>query len=69
MESETAHELGGKEGMVVSTGGRMLHNAGNGSALSANGHVFCLITTPEEITQELITIFSFSPNKNKIASK
>ena len=29
MESEKAHKLGEREEMVVSTGGRMLHNTGN----------------------------------------
>lgn len=120
MESEIARELYEREGMVISTGGGMLLNAGNVSALSANGLVFCLIATPEEIfkrissdgknerplldtpnpleriselikareksymqfsqvntsgkkpeeiTQELITIFSSLLNKNEIASK
>ncbi len=53
MESGLAHELGEREGMVVSTGGGMLLNAGNVSALSANGRVFCLIATPEEIFKRI----------------
>lgn len=67
--AEIAHELDEREGMVVSTGGGMLLNAGNVSPLSANGLLFCLIATPEEKTQELTTVFSFSPNNNGIASK
>ena len=49
MESELARELGGKEGMVVSTGGRLMLDPSNAAALSRRGRVFCLVATPEEI--------------------
>lgn len=49
MESDIARELGGKEGLIVSTGGGMMLNAQNVAALSGNSLVFCLVATPEEI--------------------
>lgn len=49
MESDIARELGGQEGLIVSTGGGMMLNPENVAALSANGRVFCLVATPEEI--------------------
>jgi shikimate kinase len=49
MESDIARELGEREGLIVSTGGGMMLNPENVAALSANGRVFCLVATPEEI--------------------
>ena len=49
MEADIARELGGMEGLIVSTGGRLMLNEGNAAALGANGRVFCLRATPEEI--------------------
>lgn len=49
MESAIAHELGSKEGLVVSTGGRMMLDSGNAEALRKSGRVFCLVATPQEI--------------------
>lgn len=49
MESELARELGGKDGMVISTGGRLMLDPANAEALSRRGRVFCLVATPEEI--------------------
>lgn len=49
MESELARELGDKEGMVISTGGRLMLDPSNAEALSRRGRVFCLVATPEEI--------------------
>ena len=53
MESDIAHELGGGEGLIVSTGGGMMLNAKNVAALSVNGRVFCLVATPEEIIKRI----------------
>jgi shikimate kinase len=53
MESEIARELGGAEGMIVSTGGGMMLNGHNVAALSGNGRVFCLVATPEEIFKRI----------------
>ncbi|WP_022665789.1 3-dehydroquinate synthase [Desulfospira joergensenii] len=49
MESDLAEELGSKEGLVVSTGGGMMLDPQNASALSRKGQIFCLVATPEEI--------------------
>jgi shikimate kinase len=49
MEAETARELGGGEGVVISTGGRLMLDPANAQALTAKGRVFCLVATPEEI--------------------
>ena len=51
MEAATAEELGGMEGLVVSTGGRLMLDPGNAAALSKRGRVFCLVATPEEILE------------------
>jgi shikimate kinase len=53
MESEIARELGGAEGLIVSTGGGMMLNDHNVAALSGNGRVFCLVATPEEIFKRI----------------
>lgn len=49
MESELALELGNKEGLVISTGGRFMLDPANAEALSRRGRVFCLTATPEEV--------------------
>jgi len=49
MEAEIARELGGREGLVVSTGGRLMLDPENAAALGRDGRVFCLRATPEEI--------------------
>lgn len=53
MESEIARELGGQDGLVISTGGGMMLNAQNVAALNGNGSVFCLVATPEEIFKRI----------------
>lgn len=53
MEADIAKELGGKEGLVISTGGRLMLDPSNVAALSANGRVFCLVATPQEILSRL----------------
>ena len=49
LESEMAQELGTKEGLVVSTGGRLMLDSDNAAALGRRGRVFCLVATPDEI--------------------
>ena len=49
MESNIANELSEKEGLIIATGGGMMLNPTNINALRANGLVFCLVATPEEI--------------------
>lgn len=49
METEIAGELAGREGLVVSTGGRMMLDPTNVNLLSKTGSVFCLTATADEI--------------------
>ena len=49
MERELAKELGDREGLVVSTGGGLMLDPANVTALSRRGRVFCLAATPGEI--------------------
>ena len=53
MEAGAARELGGGEGMVISTGGRLMLDQANSQALTANGQAFCLVATPEEILRRV----------------
>lgn len=49
MEAAIAGELGEREGLVISTGGRLMLDPANVQALTRKGRVFCLVATPEEI--------------------
>lgn len=49
MESSIAIELGKREGLVISTGGKLMLDEKNAAALGKTGIVFCLAATPEEI--------------------
>jgi 3-dehydroquinate synthase len=49
MEADIAQELAEREGLVISTGGRLMLDPTNVAALSRKGRVFCLVATPEEI--------------------
>jgi shikimate kinase/3-dehydroquinate synthase len=49
MEAAIAQELGEKEGLIVSTGGRFMLDPANAAALGKSGRVFCLLAAPEEI--------------------
>ncbi len=51
MEAAMARELGDREGLVISTGGRLMLDPANAAALSRRGRVFCLVATPEEILE------------------
>jgi shikimate kinase/3-dehydroquinate synthase len=53
MEAEIAEELGQREGLIISTGGRMMLDPANVAALSSTGRVFCLVATPQEILSRL----------------
>lgn len=53
MEADTAREFGGGEGVVISTGGRLMLDPANARVLTANGRVFCLVATPEEILRRV----------------
>lgn len=49
IEREVAAELAERDGMVVSTGGRLLLDAVNAEALQRTGRVFCLSATVDTI--------------------
>ncbi|MDK9707413.1 MAG: 3-dehydroquinate synthase [Desulforhopalus sp.] len=49
MEAELARELGARDGLIVSTGGRFMLDPANVKALAHTGRVFCLVATPQEI--------------------
>ena len=53
MESDVARELAQKQGVVISTGGRLMLDSDNAAALSRTGRVFCLVATPEEILERV----------------
>ncbi|MBN1847581.1 MAG: 3-dehydroquinate synthase [Deltaproteobacteria bacterium] len=53
MESDLARELADKDGLVISTGGRLMLDADNAEALGKSGRVFCLVATPEEILERV----------------
>lgn len=49
METEIAEELAHQEGLVISTGGRMMLDVTNVDLLTKTGRVFCLTATADEI--------------------
>jgi len=53
MEAELAQELANRDGLVISTGGRLMLDPVNVAALSQTGRVFCLVATPDEILTRL----------------
>ena len=53
MEADIATELGQREGLVISTGGRLMLDPSNVAALSVKGRVFCLVATPQEILSRI----------------
>lgn len=53
METSIARELAGQEGLVVSTGGRMMLDPVNVDLLTQSGRIFCLTATAEEILSRL----------------
>ncbi len=53
METAVAKELSQRAGLVISTGGRMMLDPANVSALSRSGRIFCLTAAPEEILARL----------------
>jgi shikimate kinase len=68
LEKGVAAELSTQEGLVISTGGKMLLDPENLEALRRNGRVFCLVADSEEIVRRL----SRSHSRNKrplLASK
>ena len=53
MEREIAAELAGRQGLVISTGGRLMLDPQNEAALGPDNVVICLTAQPEEIVVRL----------------
>ncbi len=53
MEADIAMELGEREGLIISTGGRLMLDFANAATLSRKGRVFCLVASPEKILSRL----------------
>ena len=49
MEADVARELGGKEGLVIATGGGLVLDPANVAAIKSQGRIFCLVATSEAI--------------------
>lgn len=54
-ESALAAELAAREGLVISTGGKLLLDRSNAEALGASGDIFCLTASLEEILRRVST--------------
>jgi shikimate kinase len=53
IERSVARELSERCGLVISTGGRMLLDPENASALGKSGRVFCLVAGPDQILRRV----------------
>ena len=53
MEAKIAVELAEKEGLVIATGGRLMLDSSNVSALERSGKIFCLVADTEELIVRL----------------
>ena len=54
MERAIVKEIAELEGVVISTGGRLMLDPENVNALSRNSRVLCLVATPDEILSRVI---------------
>ena len=54
METEIARELGKREGLVIATGGGLVLNPVNVTALEKQGRIFCLVATPRDILERAL---------------
>ncbi len=53
LERVAAADLADRDGLVVSTGGRMMLDPENAATLGASSHVFCLTAEPSEILRRV----------------
>jgi 3-dehydroquinate synthase len=53
MEADLATELAGRRGLVIATGGRLMLDPVNATALGATGPVFCLTASPAQIVDRI----------------
>ena len=54
IESDVAAELAARKGLVIATGGRLMLDPNNATALAATGRVFCLSAPVEVILERVI---------------
>ena len=54
LERDTAVELAGRSGCVISTGGRFMLDEHNASVLTPTSDVFALVAEPEEIARRVL---------------
>src|SRR5262245_28356809 len=54
IERNLAAELAGRDGLVISTGGRMMLDPSIASTLGAGSRVFCLVASPETIAARVL---------------
>ena len=54
LEREVARDLAGRDGLVISTGGRLMLDPVNASTLGARAHVFCLTATAETVAARVL---------------
>ncbi len=52
-EEELVRELARQQGLVISTGGGLVMNPRNVTALQASGQIICLTASPEEILERV----------------
>lgn len=55
LEAQVAKDLGARQGLVIATGGRMILDPINFKELSRNGRIFCLVATPEEVHDRILS--------------
>ena len=55
LERTVAQDLAERRRLVVATGGRMMLDPANVAALSRNGRVFCLVASPDEILERVVS--------------
>ncbi|MFT7646962.1 MAG: shikimate kinase [Candidatus Poriferisodalaceae bacterium] len=53
IERDVAAELAGRDGLVISTGGRMMLDPANRVSLGGNGDIYCLAATADEIFERV----------------
>jgi shikimate kinase len=53
IEEEIASELSHRDGLVISTGGRMMTDDNNAEILGRTGLIFCLVASTEEILDRM----------------
>lgn len=61
LESDLVEELAQKKGLVIATGGGLVLNPRNVTALNKTGKIICLTASPEEILARIIKVPNVRP--------